>query len=121
MGSPVQAWDAAFRERYQKAHGTVAGTPPTEFVNARLSAVGPDTGQRATAESFGAHHVSPTTVVHRGARVDAVHCDRAALDERLVGPAVISDPGSTIYVPPGWSASTGPMGTVLLTRNQETS
>lgn len=119
MGSPVLAWDGAFRERYQKAHGTVAGNPPAEFVNVRLTAVGPDTGQPATAEPLTGRHVSTTTVVHQGARMDAVHCDRGALGQPLPGPAVISDPGSTIYVPPGWSAMSGPMGTVQLTRNQE--
>jgi len=121
MGSPVHTWDAAFRERYQKAHGTVAGDPPTEFVNVRLTAVGPDTGQHATAAAPGARRATTTTVVHRGDRVEALHCDRSALGEGIDGPAVITDPGSTIYVPPGWSAATGPMGTVLLTRNQETS
>ena len=121
LGSPVADWDALFRERYRTAHGTVAGSPPAEFVNVRLTAVGPDAGQHASAETRDPRPPTRTTVIHRGERVEALHCDRGRLVDGVRGPAVVSDPGSTIYVPPGWSATTGPMGTVRLTKNEETS
>ncbi|MFC5179480.1 hydantoinase/oxoprolinase family protein [Nocardioides taihuensis] len=119
LGSPVGAWDKLFRERYERTHGTVAGHPSTEFVNARVTAVGPDVGEYAAAELMPDSVVTTGTVVHHGAPVEAVFCNRGLLGDRREGPAVVSDPGSTIYVPPGWSAAAGPMGTVLLSRIEE--
>lgn len=119
VGSPVGAWDKLFRERYERTHGTVAGHPATEFVTVRLTAVGPDVGEYSAAEQLPESVVTTGTVVHDGRQVDAVLCNRGLLGERCDGPAVVSDPGSTIYVPPGWSAATGPMGTVLLTKIEE--
>ena len=119
VGSPVGAWDKLFRERYERTHGTVAGHPATEFVNARLTAVGPDVGGYAAAEQLPESVATTGTVIHDGRPVEAVLCNRGLLGERSDGPAVVSDPGSTIYVPPGWSAAAGPMGTVLLSRIEE--
>lgn len=51
--------------------------------------------------------------------MEAVVRDRASLDGPVRGPAVVHDPGSTIFVPPTWTAAPGPSGTVLLTKTEE--
>lgn len=119
LGSPVAEWDQTFREQYGRTHGAVAGDPPAEFVNVRLTAIGPGGDPTAESEHAAGRPVVQVSIVHDGVRRDASVCDRSALETPMTGPAVVSDPGSTIYVPPGWSAVKGPMGTVVLNRSEQ--
>ncbi len=119
-GTSLAGWERQFRKDYEKAHGSVAGEPPVEFVTVRMTAIGPDASHPDTVSEVRQDPV-PTTgkVVHHGTPVDATFCGRGSLGDGLAGPAVISDPGSTTYVPRGWSATTGPLGVLLLNRTEE--
>lgn len=120
-GSPMGTWDDEFRAVYSRTHGNVAGHAPTETVNVRLTAVGPSRPMHGeqVVEAAGSSARSEVTVIVRGSEKRAIVCGRDSLDEDLLpGPAIIRDSGATIYVPPGWSASAGPLGTVKLTKDQ---
>lgn len=116
IGSPIGDWDAAFRAAYATSHGTVAGNPPTEFANVRLTAVGPEAlppSDGAPAAAAGAHTAE---VVCAGQPMEAVVCTRSSIGAGVTGPAILSDPGSTVFVPPGWHATAGPAGSLLLSK-----
>lgn len=119
LGSPVSEWDVRFRELYVKEHGVVAGDPAVEFVNLRVTAVGPDPDTVASQEEGEGRPATTGYVVCAGERVVAALRDRSSLDGPLAGPAVIHDPGSTIFVPPSWVAAPGPYGTVVLSKSEE--
>jgi N-methylhydantoinase A len=119
LGSAVQDWDQRFRDLYVKEHGTIAGDPAVEFVNLRVIAVGPDPDGVASHEVRDPRPATTGTVVCAGEPMDSVIWDRASLDAPVPGPAVIHDPGSTIFVPPSWVAAPGPYGTVVLTKLKE--
>lgn len=119
LGSPVREWDVRFRELYVKEHGVVAGDPAVEFVNLRVTAVGPDPDTVASQEEGEGRPATTGYVVCAGERVVAALRDRSSLDGPLAGPAVIHDPGSTIFVPPSWVAAPGPYGTVVLSKSEE--
>lgn len=119
LGSSVPDWDERFRALYVKEHGTVAGDPAVEFVNLRVTAVGPDPDAVASHEVREPRPATTGTVVCAGAPVPAVIVDRSSLEGPVAGPAVVHDPGSTIFVPPSWSATPGPYGTVVLTKLEE--
>lgn len=119
IGSSTEVWDQTFRELYEKEHGTVAGGPPVEFVNARLTAIGPDPTSYLTHDEGAASPPRKATVVCAGVSMEALICDRAWLTGPVAGPAVVRDPGSTIFVPPSWRITPGPSGTVVLEKTQE--
>lgn len=117
--SPIESWDHAFREEYTRTHGTVTGNPPIEFVNARVTAVGPAPKLVVDDEPAPDPAVSPltTTIVYGGREREALVYDRLQIAAAgVAGPAVIQDSGSTIYVPAGWSATNGPLNTIYLSR-----
>jgi N-methylhydantoinase A len=119
VGADVATWDAEFRAVYGRTHGQIAGRASTELVNVRLSAFGPTpapvtrtAGARRAPEPPRYGDVYADGVAHR-ARI----CTRDGLGaEPLHGPAVVCDPGSTVHVPPGWSAQAGPLDTIRLVR-----
>ena len=119
VGTPVEEWDRRFRELYVREHGVVAGEPAVEFVNLRVTAVGPAPDAGTGAEEAAATPPGTGTVISGGVPMEAVVRDRASLDGPVRGPAVVHDPGSTIFVPPTWTAAPGPSGTVLLTKTEE--
>jgi len=114
IGSPPSAWDDRFRSEYEKSHGTVAGHPPVEFSNLRLTAVGPDADAPTAGTEAIAAQVGRAKVICAGEVTEAVVCDRRSIGDGIAGPAILSDPGSTVFVPPDWRAATGPAGSVLL-------
>lgn len=119
VGASVDEWNAEFREVYRRTHGEITGQTRTELVNVRLSAFGPAHKPVANDWADRSGGVPPrfTEVIAHGVVHQARVCAREQLGpERLTGPAVICDPGSTIYVPPRWSAQAGPLGTVRLVR-----
>lgn len=118
--SPIPEWDFAFRDEYTRTHGVVTGNPAIEFVNVRVSAIGPapkllgDDREVASSTAEPGH----ATLIYQRKEHPAMVCDRDYVREfNLAGPAIIQDSGSTVYVPEGWSASPGPIDTIFLTRN----
>ncbi|MCW2757225.1 MAG: hypothetical protein JWO46_971 [Nocardioidaceae bacterium] len=120
LGSPTEEWEHQFRDMYEKEHGIVAGNPPVDFVNLRLTAIGPVPASYSSGEEYTATPPMTARVVCGGNDAEAVVCDRVALTGPTPGPAVIRDPGSTIFVPPSWTAVPGPAGTVLLEKSDHT-
>ncbi len=119
-GCSIEEWDTAFRDEYTRTHGVVTGDPPIEFVNVRVSAIGPAPellGDERVTTSGSASEVTRTTLVYGRDEHTATVCDRSRVREtEISGPAIIQDSGSTIYVPEGWSASPGPVDTIFLSR-----
>ena len=116
IGSPSSAWDEKFRTEYEKSHGTVAGSPAAEFSSLRLTAVGPDAHVPIDDTQAGGPPPVTAKVICAGEVREAVVCDRRAIGEGVAGPAILSDPGSTVFVPPQWFAAPGPAGSVLLSK-----
>jgi N-methylhydantoinase A/oxoprolinase/acetone carboxylase beta subunit len=116
IGAPAEQWERTFRQTYERTHGSVAGDPPVEFVNLRLTGVGPDIAWTGSAEATAPQPKRSARIVHRGVAMEATVCGRSALSADVLGPAVVSDAGATIYLPPGWTAVDGPFGTAVLTK-----
>jgi len=116
IGSPASSWDAKFRAEYEKSHGKVAGDPPAEFSNLRLTAVGPDGDVPADVAEVTGLPARTAKVICAGEVREAAVCDRGSLGGGVAGPAVLSDPGSTVFIPPGWRATNGPAGSVRLNK-----
>jgi len=114
--------DAAFRAVYASRYGhAVEG--PTEIVNYRLAAWGitdkPDwplitnegrslkTSRKGTRPVAFAGRITETPVLLRAA---------LPLDTRVIGPAIIEEPGSSTVVPERWNARLEPMGSLIMER-----
>ena len=114
--------DAAFRAVYSSRYGH-AVDGPTEIVNYRLAAWGitdkPDwplitdegrslkTARKGTRPVAFAGRITETPVLLRAA---------LPLDTRVVGPAIIEEPGSSTVVPERWNARLQPMGSLIMKR-----
>jgi N-methylhydantoinase A len=118
VGSSPATWDAQFRADYKRAYGEVAGRPGTELVNARVTARGPASapidGQPDTVD----REASKTSIVFDGGRRECAVIDRRALEGTLAGPVIVLDGGSTIFVPPRWTASKGRLGSIHIVRGE---
>ena len=60
-------------------------------------------------------------VYHDGGWHDAAVHDRLALpaDTVLAGPAIVEQPDTTVWVPPGWEARVAALGCLHLTRAEQ--
>ena len=113
---------AAFREVYAARYGhAVEG--PTEIVNFRLAAWGqtdkpawkPVDGQ---GRSLKTAKRGTRSVVFSGKAREVPVLVRASLpvNEKLAGPAIIEEPGSSTVVPQGWSARLETFGALVVER-----
>lgn len=121
LGSDIAAWDAEFRAVYGRTHGEVQGETSTELVNVRVSCFGPAASPVADGSDPDEVAAEPlvTMLIAGGRSHDARVYTAAELGaEPIAGPAIVRDPGSTIYVPPGWSARSGPLHTIRLVRGE---
>jgi N-methylhydantoinase A len=116
IGSDVQVWDSEFRREYERSHGKVAGHPPVEFANLRLSVVGPIPDSPAEVKEPVGVEPRRARVICRGEVSDAFVSDRRSFGAELVGPAILCEPDSTVFIPPRWKATTGPAGSVLINK-----
>ena len=114
--------EAAFRAVYSSRYGH-AVDGPTEIVNYRLAAWGitdkPDwplitdegrslkTARKGMRPVAFAGRITETPVLWRAA---------LPLDTRIVGPAIIEEPGSSTVVPARWNARLEPMGSLIMER-----
>ncbi|MDE0810733.1 MAG: hydantoinase/oxoprolinase family protein [Alphaproteobacteria bacterium] len=99
---------------FAKAHGD-----PVEVVSFRVGAKAPPPAMPGTPATVPGEvmHMRRTTLVERGEVLDAALLGRDGLSAAaLLGPALIEDGSSTIYVPPGWVASLDSEGNVILSR-----
>ncbi|MEV6228048.1 hydantoinase/oxoprolinase family protein [Saccharopolyspora shandongensis] len=108
---------AAFHDTYRRRYGHAMPGAAVEYVNARVAAIG-RVGASITPPPPGT--VDQSAESTRDVRVDGVtHRARivrrdAVGTEAVAGPAIVLEDGSTTLVPPGWSATGGPVGTLVL-------
>ena len=86
--------------------------------NLRMAAIGPQADVQPAEIEEGSPTLGRGKVICAGEVREAVVTDRRSLGDGIAGPAVLSDPDSTVYVPPGWRAERGPAGSVLLRKEE---
>jgi N-methylhydantoinase A len=122
-----RAFHAAHERRY--GHATAGAA---EIVNFRLTAVGavpkppprrlpyePRDAPASRSESYGPPDARATRLVHFGGEPLAVPVhERSRLPEgaAVTGPAIVEEMGATTVIPPGWTATVGEWGELMLQR-----
>ncbi len=112
-GKPAEIVDR-FQSLHRQRYGHAAEHITPEIVTVRVTAaISQDAPRSATRGAAGRPGSSPRSEAGAG---PAVFVDRGSMrdGERVVGPAVIEEETSTIWVPPGWSAGTDPHGHLRL-------
>jgi N-methylhydantoinase A len=123
---PIQKYDsveeiiASFDELYRRLYSNpLAGGTPI-VVNARLTSESEPTGltfDEVTGRSGTGRMVQSERTVfsHKGVPCETpVYQGRSRAPGELRGPAIIEEPDTTIWVPPGWRARTGHAGTLIM-------
>jgi N-methylhydantoinase A len=118
----INAIEARFRAGYAARYGA-AGDGPSEIVSYRVAALGTvDKPQLPPLDparrSLGAARIGDRPVWFEGNAMPAAifERDRLPREARVRGPAVVEEPGSTILVPPEWTARLDRLGILLLER-----
>ncbi|MGH7314233.1 MAG: hydantoinase/oxoprolinase family protein [Candidatus Rokuibacteriota bacterium] len=114
--------EAAFYQAHERRYGH-ASDGPAEIVTFRLAAVGavPKPEPRRWPEPGGAPSSAvrgERRVCFGGAPVGALVYERARLPGGVPfgGPAIVEEMGATTVIPPGWSATVGAWGELVLER-----
>jgi N-methylhydantoinase A len=117
------AHEKRFGYSYRDVHGA-AGRHVVEWVNLRVTAIGPIRRPRFVEQPLGDGRTERALTSHRDVRFDArtTPCPiyaRARLQpgDVLRGPAIVEEYGSTTVVFPGLHAEVDRFGNLLLTRN----
>ncbi len=104
----------AFHAAHEREYGFAARERPVELVALRCRAQGlarawPDTSYVPDGEAGG------TAPILLAGGTPAIHVPRAALAEgaTIDGPAVVTQPDATCYIPPGWCATSDAAGNLL--------
>ena len=107
---------AAFHAAHEREYGFAASERAVELAALRCRAEGPAHPLPPFAES-GAGDPDAIVPIALGDGTRAVHAPRAALaaGATLDGPAVVTQPDATCYVPPGWRATADAAGNLELT------
>ncbi len=114
----LPAWlDAAHLDRY--GHNNPG--QPVECVNLRIKALGrvDQTATAALAPGAGYEAVGETTASFGDAWTQAPVVRREALGQgdTVPGPAIVLEDACTTAIPPGWTASVSPRGSLLIERS----
>jgi N-methylhydantoinase A len=120
---------AAFHDAHEGLYGYCyrddpSGSHPVEWVNLRVSGIGPITRPSLTRLPAAAGDLSRARTGRRPVRFEdwlqTPVYDRAALAlaDRIDGPAVIEEFGSTVPVHPGFTVTVDAFGNLTLTRQQ---
>ena len=129
-GQVDEAFVLAARKGFDAEHERVYGygygdrpDHPTEWVNLRVTGIGPierpELARPAAGDGDpGRARTSSRPVTYDGGSVDAVVYDRARLrpGDVVVGPAVIEEFGSTAPLEPGFQARVDDLGGLVVTR-----
>ena len=107
---------AAFHAAHEREYGFAARERPVELAALRCRAEGPARPLPPVAET-GAGDPDAIVPIELADGARAVHAPRAALAEGMTldGPAVITQPDATCYVPPEWRAVADAAGNLELT------
>jgi len=112
-----EAIDRAFRDAYSALYGRCPEERSTEIVTLRVRRIGEAVKVKfPRMESRAPSGSSTTLVLPDGHEVHAPVLERAELASisQQVGPALLCDPDSTTFVPPGWNARLTESGSVML-------
>lgn len=135
-GEITADWTQAVTAAFHDAHAALYGydfrgraDQPVEWVNLRATGIGPIPRPEIRESVRGTGQVADAVLQHRqvhysdddGGWVDAAIYDRAKLGagDRISGPAVIQEFGSTVPVHPGFDAEIDAYGNIILTRATE--
>lgn len=120
---------AAFEAEYLKTYRLTQPEVGVEIVSVRVVAQGrdrplPDTGRVLGAAKANGRAAAPATRrpawLWPGQDSIAIHARHDIGPEtRVIGPAVIEEAGTTLVIPPGWSAELGDLGCIVARATQE--
>lgn len=107
---------AAHRARY----GHSDSAEPVEIITVGLTATGKSSTTAAPQPELAAQPASSACsllVYHRGNQLKAAiyHRPDLAIDQSIIGPAIITQEDATTWLPPGWTATVDPHANLLLT------
>jgi N-methylhydantoinase A len=118
----MAALEAEFHAAHERRYGH-AGDGPAEIVTFRVTAVGAVAKPQARRWSGGAADPAVAVRTRRAARfggdqdpAPVYERERLAAGAAVSGPAVVEEMGATTVVPPGWSATVGVWGELVLER-----
>ncbi|WP_067803302.1 hydantoinase/oxoprolinase family protein [Actinomadura formosensis] len=128
-GPPDEGFRAQVVRRFHDAHEALYGycyrddpRHPVEWVNLRVSGIGPIERPRLTARPAGDGDPSRARTGTRGVYFDAwaetpvYRREKLAPGDAIEGPAVIEEFGSTLPLHPGFTAALDPYGNLVVTR-----
>jgi N-methylhydantoinase A len=119
--------EAAFHKQHKQLYGYAMKESPVQLVNVRLAAIGklpPLELPRAPSNK----QTSPSTgtrKVYIDDNVGYVVCqavdrDTLSIGATVVGPALIDQLDTTVFIRPNWTAKVDDNGNLVATRNDET-
>jgi N-methylhydantoinase A len=115
----VAALESAFHEAHQRRYGH-AGDREAEIVNFRVAGIGavpkPALPRWPAPGTLAAARRRPRAVSFGGETVEVAVYQRERLPggAAMTGPAIVEEMGSTTVIPPGWTATVGPWGELVL-------
>jgi N-methylhydantoinase A len=119
-----RALTAAFESAYRQKFSLTPPDVPVEFINIRVAVRAPVAGSEVVlqgrprrGDEGPSKSRRPVYFRETGGFVDTTVYDRVrlAVGDRLAGPAVIEEDGSTLVIPPGASFSVAPTGNIIVT------
>jgi N-methylhydantoinase A len=113
----------SFRAVHETSYGNAPPSEEIEIVTFRLVARKPSSGdalERLEAEVQETPQVEAGRIRHRGQLHDCSFVRRGSLPRgfEVEGCAIVEEPTSTTFVPPGWRARVGPLGALEITREE---
>ncbi|MGF7160315.1 N-methylhydantoinase A [Rhodoligotrophos appendicifer] len=117
-----QTLRAAFEAEYLKRYSLIQSDVPVEVVTWRIAAIGPGATPPTFETASGKAAAPIRRKVHAWANDQMVPVmPRAALQngKAMAGPLIIEERETTLVIPPGWTATLGPLGCVTATYSDE--
>jgi N-methylhydantoinase A len=120
LGVPFNDWIANFHTAHAERYGYRRDETPVEAVTVRVVATAPaaEVNQARLPDATDPPPQRSARVVHesRSHEAVAVWRDDLRAGHSLRGPAIIQEYSGTTWVPPGWSVTVDPWGSLHLTR-----
>jgi len=121
-GLTMDAIQHAFDTAYNAAYGRLLDGIPVRVMNYRVAVIGrrpvfdmavfaPEDGKSADACRIGTRTVWAEGTFHEAGLFDRLSL---AIDERIVGPAILEQPDTTIFVDPGLTATVDAFGNLVI-------
>lgn len=118
-------WDDFHRVHFETFGFDYRGEQDVELVNLRVQAIGeasrPDVPERKIIDQLAIPASTRQIFWRNGDWLESEIYNRTelALDQKIYGPAIIEEYGSTVVVPPTWSARTDKYGNLILEKCDE--